>query len=138
MKRSWLRLSLPWLALLLVALGAVALRYVFIEPSGMEQRCGVARPPLWCAPRQWLVLGFLSYGYGIAALAATALALLHRRVATFWLAAALGAFALAMYCENGGAFALLLGSLGLLRQQAGGAAPGGQHRHGEQQVEAQP
>ena len=137
MKRTRFRLVLPWMLLLMVAVGAVAVRCLVIQPSSIEEFCGATQPPVWCTPRRWLVQGFLGYGYGIAALMATTLALLHRRVATFWLAAALGAFALAMYCENSGAFALLLGCLGLLRQQAC-TLPGNQHRHGKQHVEPQP
>jgi hypothetical protein len=68
--------------------------------------------------RQWLVLGFLNNTYGIAALAAAALALALKQPWAAWLAAALGAFALEMYCFEPGALALLIGCLRLLRIQA--------------------
>jgi len=131
-RRAW-----PWLALLLVALLAAWLRYGVVESSTIGQLCS-AGGPWWCQWRQGLVLGFLHDAYGTAALAATALALLHRRAWSAWLAAALGAFALELYCVESGALALLLGSLALLRLQAPGAAPLQQHRQHQQQVEAQP
>jgi hypothetical protein len=132
------RVALPWVALALVALGAAALRYGLIEPSEMGQLCAASDAPRWCAWRQALVLGFLAYAYGYAALAATALALLWKHPFAAWLAAALGAFALQLYCVEAGAFALLLGSLRLLRWQADRLPPRGEHRHGERQVQAQP
>lgn len=134
----WWRLALPWLALALVALGAAGLRYGLIEPSEIGQLCAGADAPRWCAWRQTLVLGFLAYAYGYAALAATALALLWKHPFAGWLAAALGAFALQLYCVEAGAFALLVGSLRLLRWQADRLPPRGEHRHGERQVQPQP
>ncbi len=132
-QRAW-----PWLALLLVALLAAWLRYGVIEPAAMAQQCGGGHAPWWCRWRQWLVLGFLHDVYGIAALAATALALLWKRIGSAWLAAALGVIALQLYCFESGALALLFGCLRLLRLQATRALPVGQHRHGQQQVHAQP
>lgn len=106
--------ALPWLGLLAVALAAAWLRYGLVESSAIGQLCS-AGGPWWCQWRHWLVLGFLNDVYGIAALAATALALLHRRAWTAWLAAALGAFALWLYCVESGALALLVGGLCLWR-----------------------
>ena len=132
-QRAW-----PWLALLLVALLAAWLRYGVIEPAAMAQQCGSGHAPWWCRWRQWLVLGFLHDVYGIAALGATALALLWKRIGPAWLAAALGVIALQLYCFESGALALLLGCLRLLRLQATRALPVDQHRHGQQQVHSQP
>jgi hypothetical protein len=133
------RRALPWLLLLAVALGAAWLRYGLIEPSEMAQRCGVDHPAWWCAWRQLLVLGFLHNVYGVVALLATALALLWKHPWTAWLAAALGAFALVLYCFQCGALALLLGCLGLLRRQAPARTePVEQHRSGERQIQSQP
>ncbi len=132
-RRAW-----PWLALLLVALLAAWLRYGLVEPAAMAQQCGDGHAPWWCRWRQWLVLGFLNDVYGIAALAATALALLWKRTGLAWLAAALGVVALQLYCFESGALALLFGCLRLLRLQAARAAPVEQYRHGQQQVQSQP
>lgn len=130
--------ALAWLALLAVAALAAWLRYGLVESSAIGQLCSAGHTPWWCRWRQWLVLGFLYDVYGIAALAATALALLQKRAWLAWLAAALGMFALLLYCFESGALALLLGSLRLLRLQAPRALPVEQHRHGQQQVQAQP
>ncbi|TAM28639.1 MAG: hypothetical protein EPN68_05165, partial [Rhodanobacter sp.] len=73
-----------------------------------------------------------------AALAAAVLALLWKHIFPAWLAAALGAFALMMYCPDAGALALLVGSLRLLRLQATNTAPLGEHRHGDRQAQPQP
>jgi len=132
-QRAW-----PWLLLLLVALLAACLRYGVIEPATMAQQCGGGHAPWWCRWRQGLVLGFLYDVYGIAALLATALALLWKRAWLAWLAAALGIIALQLYCFESGALAVLVGCLRLLRLQATRALPVDQHRHGQQQVHSQP
>ena len=132
---------MPWLLLVLVGVMAAALRYGLIERSVMGQLCGGANSPLWCTGRQWLVLGFLHDVYGIAALIAAAAALLRRNAWLAWLAAALGMFALELYCVEAGALALLVGCLRLLRWQASlprNAPPAQQHRRGQQQVQPQP
>ena len=145
MMRNALRRSLPWLLLVLVALAAAWLRYGLIEPSAIVQFCARRGSPLWCSARQWLVLGFLHDVYGVAALLAAAAALLSRRPGLAWLAAAVGAFALELYCFEAGALALLLGSLRLLRLQAQtlsrlppGAPPAEQHRQREREIASQP
>lgn len=135
------RLALPWLLLLAVGLLAAALRYGLIERSVMGQLCGGEHGPLWCTWRQWLVLGFLNNVYGVAALVAAAAALLWKRGWLAWLAAALGVFALQLYCFESGALALLIGCLRLLRWQAQvprGVPPVEQHRQRDQQVQPQP
>lgn len=137
MNSKLMRQALPWLLLVVVALGAAWLRYGLIESSAIGQQCGGANVPAWCHWRQALVLGFLHDVYGIAALAAAALALWRQRLWLAWLAAALGIFALELYCFEAGALALLTGSLRLLRLQAR-PAPLDQHRHGQQQVHSQP
>jgi hypothetical protein len=136
--RAW-RKALPWLLLVLVALGATWLRYGLIESSAIGQTCASAHSPMWCNWRQWLVLGFLHDVYGIVALLGAALALLCRRSWMAWLAAALGVFALQLYCFEAGALALLIGCLRLLRLQASARVPPtGQHRSRDQQVQSQP
>jgi hypothetical protein len=131
------RLARPWLLLLAVALIAAWLRYGLIESSAIGQQCGAGNVPAWCDWRQALVLGFLHNVYGMAALAAAVLALWRQRTWLAWLAAALGIFALELYCFEAGALALLIGSLRLLRLQAC-TTPVDQHRHGQQQIHPQP
>lgn len=138
MNRAWPRVLLPWLGVLVVGLLAMALRLSFIEPPAVAHRCAAALPPWWCALRQQLVVGFLTDAYGYVALAVAAIALVWRRAWLAWLAAALGAFALQMYCYEAGALALLVGSLRLLRLQANGATPAQQHRQRQRQVQPQP
>ena len=65
------------------------------------------------------------------------LALLRQRPWLAWLAAALGVFALELYCFEARALVLLLGCLRLLRLQAR-AAPIEQHRQRQQQIQSQP
>lgn len=126
--RRWAQLAWPWLLVVVAALLAAWLRYGLIEPPTVEHRCDGGQGPFWCAWRMLAVRGFLSYAYGYAALAAAALALCWKRRFAAWLAAALGAFALLMYCSVAGALALLVGCLRLLRLQATGDAPLAQHR----------
>jgi hypothetical protein len=139
-KRSTRALALawPWLLIALVGLAAAALRALLIEPSAIAHVCDAAASPGWCSWRQAAVAGFLSYGYGYAALAATLLALLWNHPLAAWLAAALGLAALQLYCVDAGAFALLLGSLRLIRWQAAHLEPALQHRRGEPEVQPQP
>jgi len=115
---GWSRKALPWLLLIAVGLLAAVLRYGLVEPSTIVQLCESGKGPAWCNVRQWVVLGFLGNGYGIAALIAAALSLIWKHPWAAWLAAALGAFALEMYCFEAGALALLIGCLRLLRIQA--------------------
>ena len=138
MMRLSVRPLLPWLAIAAVALGAAAARYLLIEPSDVAHLCDADASSGGCLWRQWLVLGFLGYGYGYAALVATALALLWKHPFAAWLAAALGIGALVLYCFEAGALALLVGSLRLLRAQATRLPPRREHRRGEHQVQPQP
>jgi hypothetical protein len=135
-RHAWLT-AVPWLALMAVGAAALGLRYGLIEPSDMAQRCGDASSPWWCAWRQTLVLGFLYNVYGIAALLAAAFAMFSRRIVIVWLAAALGLFALELYCFQSGALALLIGCLRLLRVQAR-RPPAAQHRPRQGDVQPQP
>ncbi|MDO1529005.1 hypothetical protein QMK61_09220 [Fulvimonas sp. R45] len=135
--RMLARRALPWLLVVVAGLLAAWLRYGLVQPPALAHRCA-AGGPAWCPLRELAVRGFLSYAYGWAALAAAALALLWRRAAVAWLAAALGAFALVMYCADGGAPALLVGCLVLLRCQSAGATPVDPDRRGGAQAQRQP
>jgi len=136
--RRWLRLIWPWLLVVVVAGLAVWLRYGLIEPPTMEHQCDGTGGPAWCAWRQLAVQGFLSYTYGYVALGAAALALVWKHPFAAWLAAALGAFALLMYCPDAGAPALLIGCLRLLRSQATRGTPVGEYRQGHRKIQHQP
>ncbi|MDE2308971.1 MAG: hypothetical protein KGJ97_11865 [Xanthomonadaceae bacterium] len=141
MRAGGWRLARPWLLLLAVGLAAAWLRYGLIESRAMGQLCSGVRRPSWCSGRQLLVLGFLHDVYGDLALAAAAWALVWKRPWTACLAAALGVFALELYCFQAGALALLIGCLSLLRWQAQALPrlpPTDQHRQREQQVQSQP
>jgi hypothetical protein len=145
-KSSWPRLALPWLLLLGAGLAAAGLRYDLIESTAMAELCGSGQALAWCDTRLWLILGFQHHAYdvslyGMAALAAAMLALWRKQVWIAWLAAALGVFALQLYCVEPGVLALLIGSLRLLRLQASGLMhlpPGEQHRQRDRQIQAQP
>ncbi|MEO9080065.1 MAG: hypothetical protein ABI268_12250 [Rhodanobacter sp.] len=138
MKSSPWRLALPWLLLLAVGLCATALRFGLIESSAIGQFCS-GHNPWWCSVRTALVLGFLHNVYGVVALITAALALVSRRLALAWLAAALGVFAMQLYGVESGALAVLIGSLRLLRLQTDACgAPVEQDRQDQQQVQSQP
>ncbi|MDQ0009646.1 hypothetical protein J2T07_001823 [Luteibacter jiangsuensis] len=122
--KSSLRVALPWAVIVAVALVAGLLRYGFIEPSDMGHACDAKGGPWWCGPRTVIVQGFLNYGYGYAAVLAALVAVFWRNTFTAVLAASLGVIALQLYCYEGGALALLIGSLRLVRDQAGAAPVG--------------
>jgi hypothetical protein len=110
-----------------------------VESSVIGAQCSAIGAPWWCAWRQLLVLGFLNNVYGIAALVVAALALVWPRIWLAWLAAALGVFALELYCFQSGALVLLIGCLRLLRTQAQvRASPLDQHRQRQREIQAQP
>jgi hypothetical protein len=136
--RRLLSLALPWLLVIVAALLAAWLRFDLVQPPALAHQCSAGNGPAWCPLRTLAVQAFLSYAYGYAALAAAVLALLWKHIFPAWLAAALGAFALMMYCPDAGALALLVGSLRLLRLQATNTAPLGEHRHGDRQAQPQP
>jgi hypothetical protein len=112
-----LRAALPWAIIVLAALGATWVRYGFVEPSEMAHACDGASGPWWCGTRTLVVQGFLSYGYGYAAVLIALVALFWRNTAAAVLAACAGVIALQLYCYEGGALALLIGVLRLVRVQ---------------------
>ncbi|UPG86195.1 hypothetical protein L2Y94_02180 [Luteibacter aegosomatis] len=114
---SPLRAALPWALIVLVAIGAVLLRYGFIEPSDMAHACDGRDGPWWCGTRNLIVQGFLNYTYGYAAVVVALVALFVRGTGVSTLAACLGVIALQLYCYEGGAVALLVGALRLVRVQ---------------------
>ena len=138
--RRFFHIALPWFLLVAFGLCTAWLRYGFIEPPELAHLCDDASGPAWCGARAALVLGFNSYGFGIAAIIVTALSLIWKKTWLAWLAATLGVLALILYCYDAGAVALLVGSLRLVRLQANRtmATPGHPDRHGNRQIQAQP
>lgn len=138
--RRFFPIALPWLLLLAFGLFTAWLRYGFIEPPELAHRCDDANGPAWCGVRAAIVIGFNSYGFGVAAVIAAALSLIWKKTWPAWLAAALGVLAVILYCYYPGAVALLVGSLRLVRLQANRtmATPGHPHRRGNRQVQTQP
>lgn len=137
MPNRYLRMALPWLAIVAAGVFAVVLRYGFIEPADIAHACEAPGGPGWCPVRMSVVRGFLTYGYGYIAVAGVALALFYPRRWTAALSAALGLFALEMYCYEAGALALLIGCLRLVRLQST-TPPGTQDRRGHEQVQTGP
>lgn len=130
---------LPWLLIVVVGMLAAWLRYGFIEPPTFGHACEDGNAPSWCWARQAVVIGFNTYGYGIAAIVVTVLAMIGKKPWLAALAAALGMFALTLYCYYAGAVALLVGCLRLLRLQANRMpAPRHPDRHGNRKVQPQP
>jgi hypothetical protein len=111
-----LRAALPWAVIVIAAAAAALLRYGFIEPQEMQHACE-GNALWWCGARDLVVQGFLSYGYGYAAIVVALLALVWRSVGIATLAACIGVLALQLYCYEGGALALLVGMLRLVRVQ---------------------
>ena len=138
--RRLISILLPWLLIAVIGLLAAWLRYGFIEQPVLAHMCDdINHSTASCGVRTLIVLGFNSYSFGIAALVATVLALMLKKPLIAWLAAALGMFALIMYCYYAGAVALLIGCLHLLRLQVNHvAAPRHQHRNTDRQVQAKP
>jgi hypothetical protein len=112
-----LSILLPWLLIVVIGLLTAWLRYGFIEPPVLAHLCDDGNKPASCGVRAFIVIGFNSYGFGVAALVATLLAMIMKKPIVAWLAAALGMFAVIMYCYYAGAVALLIGCLRLLRLQ---------------------
>ncbi|MET3652280.1 hypothetical protein [Dyella japonica] len=148
--KSVLRLTLPWLTLILIGAGAYALRYGLVESSDVAHLCDTGRS-FTCDVRHATVMGFVlarlqltaSYSYqmgiyGWVALVAAALALFWKKPFTAWLSAAAGMVAVVLYCFAPGALALLVGCLRLVRLQSSGTAPLNHHGAGARQVHGQP
>ena len=138
-RKPFVPIALPWLLIVVIGVLAAWLRYGFIEPPAFGHACDDGNAPNWCWARQLVVMGFNTYGYGIAAIVVTALAMIGKKPWLAALAAALGMFALILYCYGAGAVALLVGCLRLLRLQANRMpAPSHPDRHRDRQVQAQP
>lgn len=137
--RRFIPAAMPWLLILVLGLLAAWLRYGLIESRSLAHFCEDGNPPSWCNLRLAVVMGFSRYGYGIAAVMVTVLAMIWSKPWLAGFAAALGMFALILYCYDAGAIALLIGSLRLVRLQANRmAAPGHPDRHGNRQIQPQP
>lgn len=113
-----LRTALTWVVVFTVTLAAVLARYAFIEPPYMAHACEAQAGPWWCGLRNAVVQGFLNDGYGYAAVLAALVAVFWRHAFAATLAVCLGVVALQLYCYEGGALALLVGTLRLVRVQS--------------------
>ncbi|NID17445.1 hypothetical protein [Luteibacter yeojuensis] len=120
--KSVVRTALPWAVIVAVAAVAALTRYAFIEPPPMAHACEAQGGPWWCGVREAVVQGFLHNAYGYAAVLAALLAVFWRHTFAAALAVCLGAIALQLYCYEGGALAVLIGTLRLVRVQYGGKA----------------
>lgn len=137
--KRFIPIAMPWLLIVVIGLLAAGLRYGLIESRSLAHLCEDGNPPNWCSVRLAVVMGFSRYGYGIAAIITTVLAMIWSKPWLASLAATLGMFALILYCYDAGAVALLIGSLRLVRLQANQmAAPGHPDRHGNRQIQPQP
>lgn len=138
--RRFIPTALPWLFIVVIGLMAAWLRYGFIEPPALGHVCEDGTPPWWCGAREALVIGFNTYGYGIAALIVMVLSFVWKKTWLAALAAMLGVFALILYCYDAGAVALLIGCLRLLRLQVSRtmATPGDPHRHRDREIQTEP
>lgn len=141
-----LRLSLPWLSLIVIGAVAYALRYMLVESPDVANLCDTGTS-LECTVRHVAVMGFIlgrTFGYqmgiyGWVALAAAVLALGWKHPFAAWLSAATGLVAVILYCFAPGAFALLVGCLRLVRlQSAVGTTPLDHHGAGRREIHAQP
>lgn len=120
---------LPWCLIVVIGLLSAWLRYGFIEVPALGYLCEDGHAPAWCSLREAIVIGFNSYGYGIAAIVVTVLSFVWKKPWLACLAAGLGVFALIMYCYYAGAVSLLIGCLRLVRLQAD-RMPTPSHQHG--------
>jgi hypothetical protein len=130
---------MPWLLIVVIGLLTAWLRYGFIEPPVLAHMCDDGNGSVSCQARSLIVLGFNTYSFGVIALIVTALAFVQKKPAIACLAAALGMFAIILYCYYAGAIALLIGCLRLVNlQKRSMPAPGDQNGYGNRQVKAQP
>ena len=144
MKKT-LRLSLPWLSLIVIGVAAYALRYFLVESPDVANLCDTGAS-LECTVRHVAVMGFIlgrTFGYqmgiyGWVALVAAAAALFWKKPFAAWFSAAAGLVAVILYCFAPGALALLVGCLRLVRLQSERTTPLNHHRASGGKIHAQP
>ncbi|HEY4143724.1 hypothetical protein [Pinirhizobacter sp.] len=136
--RRILRTLTPWLLILAAGGLAAVVRFLFIEPAAIGETCEAQAALWWCSLRLLLVKGFIFHQlYGWVAFAVAIASMTMRRPWLAVLAAALGIYAMVLYCVELGAFALLVGILREVRLRAGGS-PFDKNGHGQQHVHATP
>lgn len=134
------RNSAMWFGCAIVIAAAVWVRFGLIENGAVANACFalhggapscIARAAaISASQRGWLTL---------AAVLTLALALFWKHPLTAWFAVAAGGVALALYSDEAGAAALLVGVLRLVRAQLDArGGPRQQHRRSEQQVAEHP
>ena len=99
----------------LAAAGALALRYLVVEPAEMGQACLGAAGPWWCPWRDALVRAFRAEAFGLGALAAAALAVVVPSRTWAILAVVAGVFGLALYNAGLAGLALAIGLTRVVR-----------------------
>jgi hypothetical protein len=97
------------------AAGALALRYVVVEPAEMGQACLAALGPWWCPWRDALVRSFRAEAFGWGALVAGTLALVVPSRAWGVMAVIAGVFGLALYNAGLASVALAIGLTRVVR-----------------------
>jgi hypothetical protein len=132
-----IRLSAPWMLLVLIALTAAWLRYGFVQSPEIAHQCGSGGPS-WCGFHRYIVVFVNNNGFGIAAALAAALALIWHHTYSAWLAGVLGVVALTLYNYEPGALALMIGSLRLIREQARLLTVGERNGEGNGKINHQP
>ena len=135
--RPTLRALMPWLLIAAAGGLAAAVRFLFIEPAAIGETCEAQAALWWCSLRLLLVQGFYYNIYGWTAVALAIASLAVRRQWLAVLAAAIGVYAMVLYCVELGSFALLVGVLREARLRAGGS-PFDENGRGQQHVHAAP
>jgi len=135
--RPILRALVPWLLIAAAGGVAAAVRFLFIEPAAIGETCEAHAALWWCSLRLVLVQGFYYNIYGWTAVALAIASLAVRRQWLAVLAAALGAYAMVLYCVELGSFALLVGILREARIRAD-RSPLDKNSRGQQHVHATP
>ena len=97
------------------AAGALALRYLVVEPAEMGQACLTGQGPWWCPWRDALVRAFRAEAFGLGALGAAALSLLVPSRPWGVVAVVAGVFGLALYNAGLAALALAIGLTRVVR-----------------------
>lgn len=97
------------------AAGALALRYMVVEPAEMGQACLATSGPWWCSWRDALVRSFRIEAFGWSALVAAALAVFVPSRAWGVMAVVAGVFGLALYNAGLASVALTIGLTRVVR-----------------------
>lgn len=115
------------IVILLTAALTYTVRWLFIEPRTLHERCLLHAASVVCVVRQVLIMGFVLNVYSISSIVLGLMGLLLRRREYAWGAVVLGVIGALLYRIEFAALGLLCGALGLARPPV---SP--QHRQGDQ------